>query len=331
MPTLRERTIGAFLGVAIGDALGMPVETYDPEQILNRYPDTKGKIDHYIIPRCHKWFDGRKAGTWTDDTQLTLATAKGLMASNGFDMKEQVNAHIDAFNETTSGWGGTTRKAVKNLAYNKSWEISGISSEGKGKGNGVVMKLMPIAILFWKKLQEAEDRKQVLLDGFRFVRDVTIMTHRTEMAICASFAHTVAFFECLSDTERDFNPRFVDRITRASKQGEKWAKGMPEETDKITDQFTMLPTLDPRNDGSCYLYNSLPFTYYYFLQNPNSIESLYDCVSAGGDSDSNGSMLAAMLGTKHGPNIFPQHLLEFDRKTEILSLAEEFCDVFGLI
>jgi hypothetical protein len=66
-------------------------------------------------------------------------------------------------------------------------------------------------------------------------------------------------------------------------------------------------------------------TYAFFLKNPSSIDSLYDCVSAGGDTDSNGSMLAGLLGALHGTGIFPQHLVDgLVEKEEVLAIADQF-------
>jgi ADP-ribosylglycohydrolase len=59
-----------LLGTAVGDALGAPGEFLDLEAIRSRF-GTAG------ITSLHPW-DGFPAGSFTDDTQLTLATAKGL-------------------------------------------------------------------------------------------------------------------------------------------------------------------------------------------------------------------------------------------------------------
>mgnify|MGYP001433515367 CR=1 FL=1 len=82
---MRNKIQGMFLGVAIGDSLGMPVETWGRERILQQYPNG---IQRYETPDGHKWFAGEEAGTVTDDTQLTLAVIKGMILGNGFDLDE---------------------------------------------------------------------------------------------------------------------------------------------------------------------------------------------------------------------------------------------------
>ena len=66
-----EKFKGCLLGLAIGDALGAPVEFLSLEKIKEKYGE-KG------IQRFDVW-DGFKAGSYTDDTQLSLATAKGCI------------------------------------------------------------------------------------------------------------------------------------------------------------------------------------------------------------------------------------------------------------
>ena len=69
-PSLVDRFCGCLLGGAVGDALGAPVEFLSIDEIRRRYGDS-GITD----------FDtayGRR-GAITDDTQMTLFTAEGLI------------------------------------------------------------------------------------------------------------------------------------------------------------------------------------------------------------------------------------------------------------
>ena len=62
---------GCLLGLAIGDALGAPVEFLKLQEIKKRY----GKDG---ITDFHEW-GGFKPGSYTDDTQMSLATAVGCI------------------------------------------------------------------------------------------------------------------------------------------------------------------------------------------------------------------------------------------------------------
>ncbi|HZX10032.1 MAG TPA: ADP-ribosylglycohydrolase family protein [Acidobacteriota bacterium] len=70
---MKEKFTGCLLGVGVGDALGAAVEFMSLEQIKEKYGD-KG------IKDFESW-GGFEAGSYTDDTQMTLATAQGLIES----------------------------------------------------------------------------------------------------------------------------------------------------------------------------------------------------------------------------------------------------------
>ena len=58
-----------IIGFAIGDALGVPAEFKSRDE-LKRYPITDMKADGtYNVP----------AGTWSDDTSMTLATLDSII------------------------------------------------------------------------------------------------------------------------------------------------------------------------------------------------------------------------------------------------------------
>ena len=317
-----------FLGATIGDGLGMPVETFTPEKITEKYGITR--VTEYLVPTGHKWFDGRQAGTTTDDAQLTLAVAEGLIES-GFNMDVQAKKHIEAFQVTTAGWGRTTKTAIRNLQNGAGWQKSGIN----GVGNGVAMKIAPVGAYLRAFVdrgpQDKENKSEKLQEGFEFVRDLTLMTHRSRNVLCSTVGMVVAFYKCLED-DFDVNtlPGYILKMSKAAKG---WITG-GEEEDDVVERFELLPEHGEYNaekliaefgGGSCYCYNSIPFALMFFLNNPHSIDALYDVVSAGGDADTNGSMVGALLGALNGEEIFPQHLVDgLDGKDHILEVADNF-------
>lgn len=62
---------GCLIGLALGDALGAPVEFDSLETIKEHYGENG-------IQDLADW-DGFKAGSYTDDTQMALATARGCI------------------------------------------------------------------------------------------------------------------------------------------------------------------------------------------------------------------------------------------------------------
>src|ERR1700759_2325932 len=74
--TLAERIEGCFLGLAVGDALGVPVEFESRESL---------RLDPVTGMRGYGTWN-QPAGTWSDDSSLTFCTAESLC--NGYDLED---------------------------------------------------------------------------------------------------------------------------------------------------------------------------------------------------------------------------------------------------
>ncbi len=329
---MRDKILGMFLGTAIGDALGCPVETFSYDKIKDQY----GKVKTYLSPDGHKWFNGEKAGGITDDTQLTLAVTESIIESS-LDMDSQAKWHIAAMKDKTKGWGASTKNSIRRLANNCHWSESGESGvDGKGSGNGVAMKISPISAYVACKVDRTNGEH--LIKVMDFIKDFASMTHRSSVAVSSALCQSSAVFYCLMCQKFDKDV-FIKLVNMAAIGGktifpETLTDDLSvriESLNSITSETTDKEIVDNYGGGSCYVYDSLPFTYAFLIRNPNTIESLYDVASAGGDTDSNASMLGGMLGALHGSSIFPENLvnelLEIDRVKDV---ANRFCDYLGV-
>lgn len=323
---VKDKVRGMFLGVAIGDALGMPFES-KPYDVVKKVK----KRENY---RSGRW---KKKGSWTDDTQLTIATAKAILGAGEFDMEHVVIEHVAAYEDTVSGWGSTTREACKRLKEGISWKESGDfqGNERRGLGNGIPMKASPLAAYFGLTGN---------LTGFtKNLVDFTAMTHQTSIAISSCLAHTIALLDCLSKTPQTFDTKvFLRKLIRASEVGRSYYSETIK--DDLTDRLKgLLPLYEnPKllyddqhlvneyGGGSCYVYNSLPMSYAFFIRSPFKIQSMIDAAYVGGDADTNASLIGGLLGALGGEEIFPAHLKdELDRKDDIVKLADLFVEKFS--
>ena len=75
-PSVRDRARGMLVGLAVGDALGAPVEFGYTSQSIAALGD---KIEHFQSSPLGP------AGTWTDDTSMALCLADSLIEKNGYD------------------------------------------------------------------------------------------------------------------------------------------------------------------------------------------------------------------------------------------------------
>lgn len=112
METKQKNAIkGALYGVAIGDALGAPLEFMSAKEIANRH----GKVTEMI---GGGWLNV-SPGEITDDTQMTLAVAEGII--------ENPDNPIEAIGEHFIAWA---RSGPKDIGGTCSHSIYGAAREG---------------------------------------------------------------------------------------------------------------------------------------------------------------------------------------------------------
>jgi hypothetical protein len=76
-----DRSLGAILGLAVGDSMGMPLE-FSPPGTFKPVNDMIGGGPFNLDP-----------GMWTDDTSLALCLAESLTESEGFDPIDQLTRY----------------------------------------------------------------------------------------------------------------------------------------------------------------------------------------------------------------------------------------------
>jgi ADP-ribosyl-[dinitrogen reductase] hydrolase len=135
-----SRAIGCFLGLAIGDALGAPVEFSSP-----------GTFQPVTGYRSGGPFN-LKAGQYTDDTSMALCLADSLIACKGMDLEDQIKCYLRWYHQgenSSTGHcfdiGSGTAQALHRYISDGN-PVAGVES---GQGNGSIMRLAPVAIAFW--------------------------------------------------------------------------------------------------------------------------------------------------------------------------------------
>ena len=79
---LRDRYRGSLLGLAVGDALGAPLE--------GRIPGSFTPLDDMVGAGPFPL----KTGEWTDDTSMALCLATSLVERKGFDVRDQMERYL---------------------------------------------------------------------------------------------------------------------------------------------------------------------------------------------------------------------------------------------
>ena len=165
---LKDKIAGALYGVAVGDALGGPLEFMTAEQIAQRH----GLVTEMI---GGGWLSLRPGET-TDDTAMTMAVAEGIMEFPDAPCEAIGRRFIAWANSGPKDIGGTCRSGIS-MAMRKAqelgkdtpdavcWNYGGRATaelnHGRSGGNGALMRAVYPALYYPEKeraLQETVDQ-----------------------------------------------------------------------------------------------------------------------------------------------------------------------------
>lgn len=132
---LGGRALGAYLGFAVGDALGATVEFMTPREIAAMYGTHRRVIGG-------GWLRLRP-GQVTDDTEMTLCVGDSLVENAGFDARKTAQYFVRWLRSKPVDVGNTCRRGIQRYVANGSLEAP--LNEGDA-GNGACMRNLPVAI-----------------------------------------------------------------------------------------------------------------------------------------------------------------------------------------
>jgi ADP-ribosyl-[dinitrogen reductase] hydrolase len=137
-----QAAVGAFVGSAVGDALGAPFEFKAAGLYASIFPEpVLGGIGEMVGGGGFNWAPGE----FTDDTQMAIALSEAILAEAGTFDPEAVWEHFVAWSHSARDIGNNTRAALAGTDYTTAAFLAH-QSIGLSAGNGAVMRIAPIGI-----------------------------------------------------------------------------------------------------------------------------------------------------------------------------------------
>lgn len=174
---IRDRAVGALLGIAVGDAVGTTLE-FRQRDSYPRLADMVGGGPFNL-----------RSGQWTDDTAMALALADSLDACGGVDEHDLMTRFVSWWKDGVYSCTGrcfdigtTTRVALDRFMRTGN-PVAG-DTRPNTAGNGSLMRLSPVAIRYWN--DSAKRRDAAIRQSFT--------THGAQEAVdaCVAYADLVA-------------------------------------------------------------------------------------------------------------------------------------------
>jgi len=256
-----------FAGLAIGDALGAPLEGSARSEawLTNMQPGGR----HF-----------RKTGQVTDDTLQALAVAESLLSCRGFDGSDLVLRLLEGY-RTRPEWYGPTSSAFFDLVargtlpHRAAWFVH--KRNGGSRSNGSVMRGFPLGIFY-----PADRVYEVSIACSR-------LTHYDPVAAaCSAWLNGMA-----ADLCRGASRRQAFRSARARCRD-------PEVLDRLGSYERYAP--DPSLDAVLCSHAALSC----FMNAATFENALLAAVNLGGDADTVGACCGALAGAYWGLPAVPE-------------------------
>ncbi|MFC1714488.1 ADP-ribosylglycohydrolase family protein [Candidatus Poribacteria bacterium] len=308
----RQKMLGGILGVAVGDALGVPAEFRTRDQLK------VSPVDKMLGYGTHH----QPQGAWSDDSSLTFCLAESLC--NGFELCNIGHLLVKWLDEgywTPYGkvfdYGNTTYQAISKLRAG----VNPIEAGGTGErsnGNGSLMRILPVALYF------ANSETEKMVDATHRVSCLTHAHPRSQMA-CGFYNLMV------TELLRETSP--LESYFRAVDHAADIYSDLPfsEELDHFDRLFgkRIHEETEDAIQSSGYVIHTLEASIWSFLRTPNFAEAVLSAVNLGDDTDTTGAVTGGLAGVHYGLEAIPDEWIDtLARRSDILELGETlYCAV----
>jgi ADP-ribosyl-[dinitrogen reductase] hydrolase len=263
--------MAAYLGLAIGDALGATVEFLTPNEIRHQ-------IGLHSEITGGGWLR-LKAGKVTDDTTMALALGESIIASGRVDALAAAEAFDAWMRAKPVDIGNTVRRNL--IAFRQTGNPEAVASEHDA-GNGAAMRVLPVALACYGQPEKT-----------------TIFANRAQAHVTHHNALSDAACETLILMVQDFlaghDPIEVER----------------ERAGKLVSDFPVFAYDKRRRENpSGFVVDTMQAVFQAFFATETFEDCLIDVVNRGGDADTTGAIAGMLAGARYGMESIPKRWIK---------------------
>lgn len=308
---MTTKTSAVLVGLAVGDALGMPFE-----QPRDKIHPGLAAWDGSMVPGAwHKL----PAGHWTDDTEMAVCLAESLVACRDYNPRDAAARYLAWSEGTPHGMGSTTRTAMAKLKAGVPWHSSGTAiTEVIKVGSGTAMRIAPMGV--WT-IRAHNDRRIALLQA-EISRDARITHAHTEAEAAALvIAATVLYMMTYNPTDAKelYN---MNRTVLAEyyPHSELYLFGLSRCHACLTLPDSVAMAKLGRQGNACSIVSSALWC---VMKHMDSYQNaVIAAVRGGGDTDTRAAIVGAIMGAKVGLEGIPKVYLDVLLHAEYLKALD---------
>lgn len=313
---MRKSSISALIGLAVGDAIGVPVE-FKNREYLSKNP-IKDMIGYGTY--------NQPLGTWSDDSSLTFCLAESLC--NGYNLvdiaQKMVSWYYDAIwtpYDNVFDVGILTSKEIIRLkkllekgSFNKLLLRENDQNESTN-GNGSLMRILPLAFLL---------KEKTIQEKYRFVKEVSSLTHSHIRSIMACLIYIS--YACQLLKGKNKFTAYDDMKTEINSFFDELHININEITlfNRILKNNISDFSLESIN-SSGYVLDTLEASFWSILKHDDFQSTVLSAVNMGEDTDTTGAVTGGLAGIIYGLDNIPKKWVNNLAKiNEIIALSKKF-------
>lgn len=298
-----------LFGVAVGDALGVPVEFKSRITISqNPITDMVGYGTYNLPP-----------GTWSDDSSLTFCLTEAL--TQDFDLKLIGKNFVKWVYENY--WiprgnvfdiGNSTRQAIARLAKGVRPDLAGGFDESSN-GNGSLMRILPLLFYLYDKpiTERYEKTKQVSSITHGHIRSIIACFYYLEFA--RKIFQEKDKFEIYRNLQSEI-PNYLTSLSINPKEIAIFDRLFKSNIDRLPEEKIY---------SSGYVVHTLEASIWCLLTTDKYKDAVLKAVNLGEDTDTTGAVTGGLAGLLYGYDSIPQSwIIQIARNDDIENLAKRF-------
>jgi len=328
-----DKILGAFLGAAVGDAMGAPTEMRTTKQIIEYFG---GPVREFKEPPSDTFARGRKPGQVTDDFSLAYFLAKSIVKHNGKLDADVVKEALINWSNTDEYFipfaGPTTRAAIERLKGIEVQKKDEIVNYNATATNGSAMKIFPVGLL------NAGNIEQAIKDAAL----VSVPTHNNHLSISGACALAAAVSKAMDDDADVYS------IVQAGLYGARKGEEIGRQISHIVAGPSVIKRMElaieialkssstedaMQNIADCvgsglHISEAVPAVFGIFVAcQGKTMDCIYAGVNIGNDTDTVSTMVGALAGAYNGVESLPKEYLSIINERnnfDLDELAREF-------
>jgi ADP-ribosyl-[dinitrogen reductase] hydrolase len=312
---------GALFGLAIGDALGVPVEMIKRE-VLKLNPVTD--FNHYKGHEGYKGHD-QPLGTFSDDSSLTFCLAESLC--NGYNLNDMATRFVKYFFEGYWTAGGSVFGVGKSTEDSITRLRDGVPPERSGNydvnctGNGSLMRILPL--LFYLRAYPVGMR-------YHMTRQVACITHGSMQTILPCFYFLEFALELLNDSDKQTAYANAAKTVSTFIQSLELSNQDMEVLKPLISEDITQRSEDSINTIH-HAVHTIQAAMYCFMKTNNYKDAVLMAVNLGDDTDTTAAVTGGLAGLYYGFDTIPEKWIDqIKRSDEIRDLCDRLSKAMGL-